>query len=170
MTKNSSSQLSTACFFFLSIALGGKAFATEPLHDQYLVGAQSGLIFPSECCWMKLPPSQRLTDMKRAELGCSAIGGPVGKFKLESGKLWLTGLLKCGGDVSLREVYPDLEGPALATWLTGTFNTQVEFLCYENPVRPVYSLQQVLTIEKGIVTSLSETRTDASICQKHSRS
>ncbi|WP_363503838.1 hypothetical protein, partial [Burkholderia sp. LMU1-1-1.1] len=49
-----------------------RALATEPLHDQYVVGAETGWIFPSECCWMKLPSSDRLIAMRRAEVGCSA--------------------------------------------------------------------------------------------------
>ncbi|WP_426197683.1 hypothetical protein [Massilia sp. DWR3-1-1] len=170
MKKNFWLQLSKICFFLLCIAIGEKTFATEPLHDQYVAGAESGWIFPSQCCWMKLPPSERLTTMKKAEVGCSAIGGPVGKFKLESGKLWLTGLLKCGGEVSLREVYPDFESPALANWLTGTFKTQVGFLCYDNSVRPIYSVKQVLTIDQGVVTSLSETKNDTSVCSKNTGS
>ena len=144
MKRDSWSQLGRTCFFFLGMAVGGRALATEPLHDQYVVGAETGWIFPSECCWMKLPPSDRLIAMRRAEVGCSAIGGPVGKFKLESGKLWLTGLHKCGGDVYLSEVYPDFKSATLANWLTGTFTAQIGLLCYDKHVKPIYSLEQVL--------------------------
>ena len=169
MKKSFWLQLSRICFFFFFIAIVEKTFATEPLHDQYVLGEKSGRIFPSECCWMSLPPSERLTAMKKAEVGCSAIGGPVGEFKLQSGKLWLTGLLTCGGEVSLRKVYPDFENPALANWLTGTFKTQVGFLCYDNSAEPIYSVKQVLTVEEGVVTSLSETKNDTSACSENTR-
>jgi hypothetical protein len=88
----------------------------------------------------------------------------VGKFKLESGKLWLTALAMCSGEVALGDVYPDLESPALASWLTGIFKTQVRYLCSENPVKPRYAVMQVLTVEQGVVTSVSETRNDSSVC------
>jgi len=166
MEKNFRLQLGKICLSLLSIAVVGKACATEPLHDQYVVGAERGWIFPSECCWMKLPSSERLIALKKAEVGCSAIGGPVGKFKLDSGKLWLTGLLTCGGEISLLDVFPDLESPALASWLTGTFKTQIGFLCYDSSAGPIYSLRQVLTVELGVVTALSDTKNDTSACSK----
>ena len=75
--------------------LAGPASATQPLKDQIVVGALKGHIFPSDCCWVPLPPSEGLRAMKRAEFpGCSAIGGPVGMFELRDRKLWLTGLFK----------------------------------------------------------------------------
>lgn len=167
MKRNSWSHLSRTCFFFLCMAMGGRIFATEPLYDQYSVDEENGWIFPSECCWMTLPASERLTAMKRAEIGCSAIGGPVGKFKLESGKLWLTGLHKCGGDVALSEVYPDFESPTLANWLTGTFTAQIGLLCNDMHEQPIYSLKQVMDVEQGIVKSVSETRNNISSCSKN---
>jgi hypothetical protein len=63
------------------------ASATQPLLDQYTDGARTGHIFPSNCCWVELPSNDRIWEIRRKEFGCSAIGGPVGEFKLEDGKL-----------------------------------------------------------------------------------
>ena len=155
------------CCFLFSIAIAAPSLATEPLHDQFRTGDQTGWIFPSGCCWVKLPPSELLDEMKRKEMaGCSAIGGPVGKFELVDGKLWLTGLMKCSGDVRLHRVYPELDSPAFANWLSGTFKTRVDFLCYDKTVRPIYGLEQVLTVEQGVVTAITETKIDPATCPK----
>ena len=154
-------------FFLICMAIAETTFATEPLLNQYVDGSRTGRIFPSECCWMKLPPSERLTALKRAELGCSAIGGPVGKFKLESGKLWLTSLFKCSGEVALQDVFPDLTSPALAQWLTGTFTAQVGLACFDKHGKRIDSVKQVLTVEQGVVTSLIETKNDTSACSEN---
>lgn len=154
--------------FCMAVAMPG--FATEPLHDQYDADGLTGRIFPSECCWLQLPASTRLSEMKKAEQGCSAIGGPVGTFKLDGGKLWLTGLYKCGGPVDLHEVYPDRESPVLADWLNGTFKTQLGFVCYDKQMRQVYQLEQVLTVEGGVVRDVVETSNDVSACTRRFQS
>jgi hypothetical protein len=158
------SRICRTFILLLCMVIAMPGFATEPLLDQYVAGGLTGHIFPSECCWMKLPQSKRLTEMKKAEWGCSAIGGPVGTFKLDAEKLWLTGLLKCSGLVDLHEVYPELESPTLADWLSGTFSAQLGFLCHDKNGQPVYSVKQVLTVEQGVVRSLAETRDDISAC------
>jgi hypothetical protein len=162
-TNHSSSSIRQAFIGLFCMAAAIPGFATEPLHDQYIVGALEGNIFPSKCCWMELPQSKRLTDM-RMEEPCSAIGGPVGMFKLDGGRLWLTGLYKCSGRVDLHDIYPNLKSPALADWLSGTFSARLGFLCRDKNAQSVYSVEQVLIVEKGVVESLTETRNDISAC------
>jgi hypothetical protein len=44
------------------------------------------------------------------------------------------------------------------------FKTQVRYLYDEHPVKPRYAVMQALTVEQGVVTSVSETRNDSSVC------
>jgi hypothetical protein len=113
-----------------------------------------------------LRDNERIWEIRRKEIGCSAIGGPVGRFKLEAGKLWLTGLRKCSGDVPLQAVYPDMTSPVVAEWLTGTFKTRLDFQCTVQGVQQVYAVAQELTVDKGVVQSLKETPNDTSACAK----
>lgn len=144
--------------------MAAAASATEPLHDQYTDGARSGHIFPSNCCWVELPSNDKIWEIRRKEFGCSAIGGPVGKFKLEDGKLWLTGLMKCSGEIPLQTVYPEMKAPVLAEWLSGTFKTRLDYRCYTQQTQDLYAVTQELVVENGVVVSLKETEHDVSAC------
>ena len=94
------------------------------------------------------------------------MGGPVGMFKFEAGKLWLTGLSKCSGQIALQEMYPNMTAPVVAEWLTGTFETFMEFKCSSVAGPPVYAVTQQLIVEKGVVQSVSEKLTDTTACAK----
>jgi hypothetical protein len=151
-------------FLVLALMAAGPGSATEPLIDQYADGARIGRIFPSSCCYVELPDNERIWKVRRKEFGCSAIGGPVGRFRLEDGKLWLTGLMKCSGDIPLQEIYPDMKSPAFAEWLSGTFKTVLDYRCYANG-QTIYAATQELVVEKGVVRSLKETANDVSACE-----
>jgi hypothetical protein len=153
-------------FLVLYLMFAAPSSATQPLFDQYTDGARTGHIFPSSCCWVELRDNERIWEIRRRETGCSAIGGPVGRFKLEAGKLWLTGLMKCSGDVPLQAVYPDMKSPVVAEWLTGTFKTRLDFQCTVQGVQQVYAVTQELTVDKGVVQSVKETPNDTSACAK----
>lgn len=135
--------------------LSSYVLATEPLHDELLFNGKIGDIFPEKCCWMKLPESKKLNEIRKKE-ACSAIGGPVGKFKYEDGKLWLTSLFRCSGEIQLKEVYPDLSTPALATWLTGKFRAGFGYLCTDKSYKIIYESELTLTVDQGIVNSIEE--------------
>jgi len=154
------------CLLLSCFASIAPASATEPLHDQIVVGALSGHIFPSECCWMPLPPSEKLSAMKRAEfVGCSAIGGPVGVFEYRDRKLWLTGLSKCSGEIDHRQVYPELASPAFANWLSGTFTLTLGPCGYNRQAnREAFARRQTITVDKGVVTSTTDQDNDAAYC------
>lgn len=104
--------------FCLLLFSAQSVMATQPLIDQLTSEGYKGIIFPEDCCWLKKPKSRKLTKLAR-ESSCSAIGGPVSNIKLENDQLFLTGLYKCGGDISLSEVYPKFGEQELATWLSG---------------------------------------------------
>jgi hypothetical protein len=139
-------------------------FATEPMTDHYSDGARSGRIFPSACCYVELPDNKRIWEIRKRDFHtCSAIGGPVGGFRLEAGKLWLTALFKCSGELPLKEIYPDMAGPVVAEWLTGTFRTVLEPRCYASG-QTRYAVSQELIVEQGVVRSLRETPNDITAC------
>ncbi len=141
--------------------------ATEPLHDTLSYQGQTGNIFPEKCCWLKKPESKELRalEIKIMEQGrCSAIGGPVSQLKLEDKKLFLTGLYKCGGDIPLSDVYPAFTKPALAVWLSGTFHSNLKYLCHNKKGRMVFETEMTLVVEKGLVIKNTKKINDKSSC------
>jgi hypothetical protein len=64
----------------------------------------------------------------------------------------------------LQAIYPDMKGPVVAEWLTGTFKTRLDFQCYGLGAQEVYAVTQELTVDKGMVQSVRETRNDTSAC------
>lgn len=152
-------------FGALSMLAVGHACATQPLFDQYTDGQRSGYIFPAECCYLELPDDRRIRDLRRQRMGsCSAAGGPVGVFRREGGKLWLTSLAECTGPIPLKTLYADLEGPVVAKWLSGTFTAHLDH-CYGAGLQSRYAVTHTLEIEKGVVKSVAETRNDVSDCK-----
>jgi len=160
-------------YLLLALVCTGPAMpasATPPLVDRFIVGANAGYIVPSECCSMPVPDSMRLLELKVNEGSqCTAIGGPVGVFEHRDGKLWLTGFETCSRKISLDEIYPEREKPALAEWLSGTFRTRVGIPCRAFGGRPVLALEQELTVSEGIVTSVTEKYLDHSACGNHAQ-
>jgi len=148
----------------LFIFWASNAFSTQPLIDDFIYGDREGIIFPTECCWMDLPKSQKLLELRIEGQNCSAMGGPVGKFKYANGRLWLTGLRRCGGSIELNSVFPELSNPALAVWLNGNFYAKLDWLCRNEQNLYVYKTELTLEVEKGVVISLIEKHYDKSTC------
>ena len=92
--------------------------ASEPLSDRVQIDGLEGPLHDAERGWVALPRSERLRAIALTDR-CSAIGGPRGKFKVAQGRLWLYGFNRCGGDLSLSEIYPGSRAPILANWVTG---------------------------------------------------
>ena len=153
--------LITICFVFGFIS---SVFATEPLHDRLIIGESEGIIFPEKCCWLDLPKSKKLSELNLKQR-CSAIGGPVGIFTLADGKLWLTGLRVCGGEISLSEVYPNLSDNIFANWLNGKFNAYMDFLCRNSKSKKIYKTELEFYVEKGVVISKKEISNDERVCK-----
>jgi hypothetical protein len=135
------------------------------MFDRLTVGDRTGILLPASCCWIALPASSRLRALRIAEArGCSAIGGPVGRFAYEGGKLWLTGLERCGGLMPLQEVYPELGERAVADWLSGTFHAKLDWLCSTGDRGSIFGSELTLTVEYGVVIDLVEKKFDKSSC------
>ena len=150
---------------FLSIALTVSVLvllapkvshATEPLIDRVEIQGLEGRVHHAKRgVWMDLPHSERLRTMALQER-CTAIGGPRGKYRIANGQLWLDGLFRCGGDVNLRDVYPDSLGPMLATWVSGELVAELgRFICHASDGTSVFEKSARITVESGRVTALS---------------
>ncbi|MYM33328.1 hypothetical protein GTP38_03100 [Duganella sp. FT94W] len=141
-------------FFICCACFLEKTFATEPLHDRFLIGMQHGKIFPSEL--LGEATSLRKTNCYEKQGNDHVLSDwwPVGIFELAAGKLWLTGLAQFSGDVTMEDVYPGMKISASTTWLTGTFKTRMGFLCYLPPAKTIYALEQVLSVKQGITTGI----------------
>lgn|GEM_PF-3307841 len=112
----------------LTAAAALPAAATHPLLDRIVVDDRQGEVFPEACCWMPMPKSERLRELRRAQR-CSAIGGPVGRFRLQADQMLLDGFVTCSGDLPLQTVYPDAPTPMPATWLDGRFTIVLTSRC-----------------------------------------
>ena len=145
---------------FLSAAFPSSA--TRPLIDTIVVGEENGEIFPKNCCWVELPKTESLRAAKRAE-SCSAIGGPVGRFELVDEKIWLVGLLRCGGEMHLSYVYPEMPDRVLATWLNGTYFVQLSPRCFGSMGATKSRKHLTLSVEAGIA-SIEAQMIDESEC------
>jgi hypothetical protein len=141
------------------------ALATEPLRDLVTVDGRTGPLLPGECCWVDLPPSERLQAERLAELQCSAAGGPVGNFELANGRLSLLSLRGCGGEIPLGEIYPGLRGPVVASWVSGRFLVLLDPVCLDRRDWTLHRESRVLTIEAGVVVASEEGKPDLSGCQ-----
>lgn len=152
-----------------SLALGLLAsmpalcLATEPLRNPFRVGAHEGFIYPARCCWVDLPESPKLKALMHAQQ-CTAGGGPVGRFEVTDGRIWLTGLRTCSGDIPLRDVYPEMRAPVVATWLEGSFGGSLDYQCSANAFKNIYRYAVRITVSKGVVTHLQMKSTGAHAC------
>ncbi len=147
---------------FLLSAATFPSEATRPLIDTIVVGEESGEILPEECCWVKLPKTESLTAAKLAE-SCSAIGGPVGRFELIGEQIWLVGLLRCGGEMPLSYVYPDMPARVPATWLNGTYFVNLSPRCFGPMGAEKNRKHLTLRVAAG-VASIQAQRIDESEC------
>ena len=133
----------------------GAAHATEPLVDRVEIQGLEGRLHHAKRGLLDLPHSERLRAMVLQER-CTAIGGPRGKYRIANRQLWLQGLYRCGGDVDLRDVYPDSRGPMLATWVTGELVAELgRFVCHATDGTSVFEKSARITVESGKVTALN---------------
>ena len=133
--------------------LAASAQATRPLMDRVQHAGLHGEILPEACCWMPLPPSQALAEARLAQQ-CSALGGPVGRFALEDGQLWLQGLHTCGGELALSTIYPQMHGPVRADWVSGQFTLDLGPGCQGDGGLPQPSQRWRVQLAQGRVTAM----------------
>jgi len=147
----------------LFISAAPLSAATEPLVDQFSLGERTGVIWPKKCCWVGLPSSEKLREVAIAER-CSAIGGPVGVFHFDHGRLLLTALYRCGGAFPIQDIYPELKSPLVADWVNGLHSARLDWLCRDSSNRSIYRTELEFQIKEGVVTILSERNNDDSAC------
>lgn len=138
----------------LLLFLSFQVAATTPLFDKLEINNETGNLHQMGKGWLDLPPSEKLQELRRAER-CSAIGGPRGKYRVVDGKLWLTGLYRCGGDVSLDSVYASGE-PILAKWISADLVAELGKALCRRGFAFVYERKLSLRVEEGMVTSMRE--------------
>lgn len=138
----------------LLLALSGQGVATTPLFDKLEMNNETGNLHQMGKGWLDLPPSEKLQELRRAEK-CSAIGGPRGKYRIVDGKLLLTGLYRCGGDVSLEAVYGSAE-PIFANWISADLVAELGKPLCRRGFAYVYERKVSLRIKEGVVTSIRE--------------
>lgn len=147
----------------LTISASPLSTATEPLVDQFSFGERTGVIWPKKCCWVGLPSSEKLREVAISE-SCSAIGGPVGVFRLDHGRLLLTALYRCGGSFPTQDIYPELKSPLIADWVSGLHSARLDWLCRDSSSRSIYRTELELEIKEGVVTVLNERNNDNDAC------
>ena len=164
---NSTHALRTLLASLLWVA--SSALATTPLFDRIEVEGQRGNLHQKEKVWLDLPRSEKLQEFRRAER-CSAIGGPRGEYIVQDGKLWLSRLYRCGGNIDLKEVYSQQDQPILATWVTGELvaevgkticmSTKGSFFIYETDIK--------MQVEEGAIKSMqSKSNVGHPDCQRN---
>jgi hypothetical protein len=133
------------------------AMATTPLFDSLEYNGQRVALHEVGKGWLDMPRSPKVRELVLNER-CSAIGGPRGRYRIEGGKLWLTGLHVCSGDVSLAYAYGKAD-PIEAVWVTGQLRADAgEPLCVPRnyPSYAVLERRIILQVEAGAVTSSKE--------------
>lgn len=93
---------------------------------------------------------------------CSAIGGPVGKWRIAENRLWLTGLDRCGGEVALSAVYGKSDDPLFAYWVTAELLSNRGIVLCGAPGfgDVVWERRLTIKIEEGFVRLVSETNNE----------
>lgn len=142
------------------------AWATEPLHDRIWYHSRAGIVYQPGAGAIALPPSARLRELAIAE-SCSAVGGPRGVYKYMSGKIWLVGLHRCRGAISLHQVYPAMLTPPVAHWINGVLVAKVgNILCTSASGALVFENEVTFTVDQGSVTSVVEKTHGAQSCKR----
>lgn len=141
-------------------AVMGSVFATPPLMDSLEFQSETSSVRVSgeQGLWLPLPHSPKLQEMRRTE-NCSAVGGPVGTWRIAENRLWLTGLYRCGGDVALSTVYGKSDEPLFAYWVTAELlSNRGTVLCGTPGFGDVvWERKLTIKVEKGLVTLATET-------------
>ena len=154
-------QKTAACLLFCA----GGAWATEPLSDQVWYQSRAGTLFMPGKGAIPLPGSEQLRAMAIGER-CSAMGGPRGVYRFMSGKLWLIGLHRCSGGIALRDIYPEMLTPPVATWVDGVVVARLgRILCTSSAGVPIPDNEVRFTVQKGVVIALEERVGDARSCE-----
>ncbi|MBK9236290.1 MAG: hypothetical protein IPO19_09675 [Rhodoferax sp.] len=134
------------------------SLATPPLMDQLEYESESTSVSVRSGTWMTLPRSQRVNELRLAEVTrCSAIGGPVGRWRIRENRLWLVGLHTCGEKHSLESVYGISGDAVFADWITADLVThRGKALCGDSYIGIVWERDVTLKIEIGVLKEVVE--------------
>lgn len=144
------------------------SMATEPQHDHILVNGQEGLFMPTECCWVPLPETDRIRQLRQEAMKnrCSALGGPVSTYELKNDKLLLRELTTCGRVIPFQAAFPKLNAPVEAVWLSGKFSIHLTRICNDREGVNVYRTNVTLSVVKGEIVSSMVQTDDESSCER----
>lgn len=146
------------------LIVASAATATQVLQDRIWYQSRAGTLHYPRNEPIALPPSERLHAMAMAD-SCPAIGGPRGVYRYMNGKLWLVGLSRCGSTIGLRDAYPTMLTPPVATWVSGVVVARLgRKMCTGPDGSPVLETEVVLKVDKGIVESRVEKAGAHSAC------
>ena len=142
-----------ACCVFLSTL----CWATPPVPNLLYFENEWSAVTSEGNPWLELIENEKTREIRLSE-HCSAIGGPSGRWRVQDGRLWLVGLLRCGGNVPLESVYGGSGDPIFAEWI----NTQVviergKTLCLPDIYDRSPSIQEfkiVIKFERGLVSEV----------------
>ena len=152
----------------LLAACAAPATATEPLSDVVAIDGMRGRLFKTHSPGFDLPPNDTLRAMRIKESACSARGGPVGSYRIDNNQLVLVELWRCGGAFPVRDVYPAMQAPALATWISGELTAVMGSpLCHQADGIPLYQRTVRFTVDAGIVKTMASQSHTQDECPSH---
>jgi len=130
--------------------------ATKPLFDTVEYKGERMDVRQQGRGWLELPWTQKLQEIRVQEAGCSALGGPRGRYRLENEQLWLIGLFTCGEEVPLDVVYGDAS-PIKASWVTGELiGERGKLLCHQRYAPGITEFTAVLHFQEGQLKQMVE--------------
>ncbi len=132
-------------------------YASPPLMDRLEYSGETTTAWPEKGAWLPLPSNERIDEIRRTER-CSAIGAPRAKWRIADNRLWLTGLFKCGADISLASVFGGSDEPIHADWISGNLVTYRGKRLCRNPSGGIglHERTLILRIERGLLVETAE--------------
>lgn len=107
---------------------------------------------------LRMKPSRPLAALKQqhALMDCSAGGWLVGRWRIVGRQLYFLRAFGCGPEeYPVDRLYPGQQGPLRADWVDAEVELHDgELLCEQPYVRQIHRTHLILTLRKGIVTSI----------------
>ncbi|NMG35837.1 hypothetical protein GRF61_15420 [Azoarcus sp. TTM-91] len=141
---------------FALLLVSSVSHATKPLFDTVEYKGERMAVWLKGKPWLELPWTPKLQEIRLREAGCSALGGPRGRWRLENQQLWLIGLFTCRGEVPLEAVYDDGQ-PIKGSWVTGELvGERGKLLCHQQYGPGISEFTTVLHLEEGRLQQVVE--------------
>lgn len=134
----------------------GAASATLPQRDALTYEGRQSVVTIAGRATLPVPPSDRLAAL-RMRTHCSAAGGPVARWAIIDGTLYLTHFSDCGANLPLGAVYEGVTSPLVATWISGELRAgRGAVICFTAETGAVAETTLAFTVDRGIVTDVEE--------------